>query len=102
MKRLLVLNTELSGINKYLFKELEKYGWKMTFVEVPFPLVVKLMVIIISFKFSFQKWKECFYGRLWKYYKSPFCFKLRSRKCEKILERFDGKFDAIFPANSPK
>lgn len=99
-KRLLVLNTEVSGMNKHLFSELESQGWVLTVINVPFPKRLRWLAYLISFRFDMTAWKKKFNYHLEKLYKSSWCFRWRTRWCKKHLKSLLGDHDCIFQVSS--
>jgi glycosyltransferase involved in cell wall biosynthesis len=94
-KRMFVLNTEVSGMNKFLFKELRRHGWQLQIYDVPFPTVLKWVAKLISFSLSISRWKKSYDYHLNKLYKSSWCFRWRTKNCEKILKKEKGNFDIV-------
>ncbi|MEW5894162.1 MAG: glycosyltransferase family 4 protein [Candidatus Omnitrophota bacterium] len=94
-KRLLVLNVEVSGINKYLMGQLEKRGWRLLVVNVPFPRIIRYLALFLTFRLPLIEWKKAFQIKQDRLYKTPWCFRWRSRQCEKILKEYQGRFDLI-------
>ncbi len=95
-KQILVLNSELSGINKYLFSHLENIGWKLTVVNVPYPKIGRWWALITTFHPNISHWKRKFATRLDSVYKTPWVFQQRSKFCSKTIEKLGNKFNLIF------
>ena len=95
-KRMLVLNVEVSGMNKYLFSELEKKGWELTVVDIPFPKVCRWWGLVSTFRPDISQWKKKFDGKMGKLHKTPWTFRQRTKYCQKIIKRRGGQFDLIF------
>ena len=94
-KRILILNTEVSGMNKYLFAELNKHGWELNIANVPFPKRLRYYAAIKGFRFLKREWRKQFYSHLGRLYKSSWCFQWRSQWCENQVINNIGKFDVI-------
>lgn len=95
-KHILVLNVEVSGMNKYLFCHLEKRGWDLTIINVPFPRVLKFWALISTFRLSISQWKKRFSEKLGKLYKTSWAFKKRSEFCTKKIRQCNGKLNLVF------
>lgn len=95
-KRMLVLNVEVSGMNKFLFSHLKKRGWELSVIDVPFPRALKWIALASTFRPSMAEWKKKFSERLGKLYKSPWTFIQRTKFCEKKIRDANGSFDLIF------
>ena len=63
---ILVLNTELSGVNNFLFSQLEKRGWKLTIVDIPYPKICLLPTLFTSFTPNIFQWKQRFINKIGK------------------------------------
>ena len=94
-KKILILNIEVSGMNKYLFAELRRRGWELIICDVPLPRRLRWWAKLRSFRLPVSDWKMAFDYHLNKLYKSSWCFRWRTRQCEKILKRHTGKFDLV-------
>lgn len=94
-KRLLVLNTEVSGMNKYLFEGLRKRGWQLHVHNVPYPRRFHWLAALKSFHPSVSEWRKRFDWHLWRLYKSSGCFMTRSRWCQKVLEKEKSMVDVV-------
>jgi glycosyltransferase involved in cell wall biosynthesis len=94
-KRILILNINVSGMNKYLFSQLKKYGWELDIHEVPLPKRLRIWAKIISFSFNIGQWKTNFDYHLNKLYKSSWCFKWRTKWCENLLMKKEGEYDLV-------
>ncbi|MFC1699965.1 glycosyltransferase family 4 protein [Candidatus Omnitrophota bacterium] len=95
-KRMLVLNVEVSGMNKYLLSQLQKRGWSLTVVNVPYPGRYRWMALISTFSPNISQWKKRFDQKLNKYHKSSAAFLQRTKFCQKKIKELDGQFDLIF------
>ena len=95
-KRILVLNVEISGVNKYLFLELKKRGWDLTIIDVPIPRICILLSFLYSFRPDIFAWERNFKEKIGKFVKLPWTFIQRTRFCQKKIKKFNGKFDIIF------
>lgn len=94
--RILILNLEISGVNKYLFSLLEKKGWKLTIIDVPVPKICILLALIFSFTPDIHKWKRKFKQAIGKFAKTPWAFIQRTKFCEKKIKEMSEEFDIIF------
>lgn len=94
-KRILILNTEVSGMNKYLFTQLRKRGWELTVYDVPLPKRLRYWAMLKTFCLPLGLWKKRFNYHLDKMYKSSWCFKWRSKWCEKKIKESRGQFDVV-------
>lgn len=94
-KNILVLNVEVSGMNKYLFSQLRKRGWNLTIVDVPFPKIAKCWALISTFQPNVPKWKKRYSERLEKLYKTPWVFQQRSKFCQRKIAKLNGNIDSI-------
>lgn len=99
-KKMLVFNTDISGMNKYLFDGLKSRGWVLDILDVPYPKRFYWMAAVKSFHPSLKQWKQRFDRCLWRLYKSSQCFKDRSKWCERRLVARHGTFDAILNISS--
>ena len=93
--RILVLNVEVSGMNKYLFSQLRKRGWQLKIFNVPFPKRYRYLSLALSFHFDIRRWKKRFDERLSKFYKNPRVFKIRTKFSQAVLKK-EKKVDLIF------
>lgn len=94
-KRALILNIEVSGMNKYLFAQLRERGWDLIICDVPLPKRLRYWAMFISFRLPVADWKKAFDCHLNKLYKSSWCFKWRTRQCEKILQKYHGQYSLV-------
>lgn len=94
-KKVLILNIEVSGMNKYLFAQLRQHGWQLIICDVPLPKLLRYLAMITTFKIPISTWKRDFNIKLNKLYKSPWCFRWRTKQCEKILRKYQGQFDLV-------
>ena len=96
MKRMLVLNVELSGINRYLFRELVKKGWDYEVIEMGIPERYRYWAIATTFRPDMNSWRQDFRLKLGKIVKSARAFKWRSRLCEERIRRAKNQLNIIF------
>lgn len=94
--RILVLNVEVSGMNKYLLTQLRKRGWNLSVIDIPFPKIYKFIALISTFRPNISEWKKKFDEKLGKLHKTAASFVNRSKYCRKALKKFDGKYDIVF------
>lgn len=94
--RILVLNSELSGVNSFIFSQLEKRGWDISSVTVPFPRIGLIQAIYSSFTPNIFQWKYRCTKKIGKINKYPWTFNLKTRSCNKILKQRRGMYDLIF------
>ncbi len=94
-REILILNTEVSGMNKYLFAQLREHGWQLDICDVPFPRRLRWWAYVVSFSPRLTQWKTRFHYHLDKLYKSSWCFRWRSQWCEKTVKRRQGSFDLV-------
>lgn len=93
--RLLIFNVDFSGIDKFIFKYLEKAGWKLTIYNLPKYYKIKIWAIISTFSPNINKWiskAEHKYNQL---HKTPEIFIKRTKWCEKIIKNETNDFKAI-------
>lgn len=95
-KHILILNQGLSGVNKHIFSELKKRGWELIFVDVPFPKKYLFQALVFSFTPNVFQWKERAKIKLSQIHKSYPAFINRTKFCQKIIKKLEGKFDVIF------
>jgi glycosyltransferase involved in cell wall biosynthesis len=96
--RILVLNVDVSGMNKYLFAQLKRKGWGLDIIDVPFSKMYRWRALISTFRpnISHSQWKKRFEQRLGQLYKMPESFLRRSSYCQKKIEGLNGEVDIIF------
>jgi len=87
IKRLLVLNTPVSGMNRFLFAALREKGWQLEICDIPLPRLAVLWAYISTFKFNLRHWKDAKNAKLGSYLKNPRIFWQRSRFCARLLRR---------------
>lgn len=99
-KRLLMLSTELSGINKFLFTALKNLGWELVIEDIPMPKSCRWAAIVASFHPHMKTWKRRFEISYMKVCKMEWAFRLRSQYAGKIIEKYQGQYDFIFQISS--
>jgi glycosyltransferase involved in cell wall biosynthesis len=90
-----MLNVGLSGINRYLFSELKKREWEFHVIDVPFPQAARLKAMVSTFRPDMTAWKKRFDQEISGLYKSCDVFLQRTRFCEKMIRKLEGRFDVI-------
>jgi glycosyltransferase involved in cell wall biosynthesis len=93
--KILILNTELSGINKFVFKELEKKGYELFVEKIPLPKILKWIAMLQTFCFDYRKWRQKFDYKINKLHKSSWCFTWRTKYCNKLLNRYKDRVDLV-------
>ena len=99
-KRLLIISTEVSGMNKYLFGALADLGWEIIIEDIPVPFLCRWMAIIISFDIDMRSWKKRFEINYMKVCKMEWVFKERTKYAQKAIQKNSGKFNLIFQISS--
>lgn len=99
-KCLLIISTEVSGMNKYLFKALENLGWEIIIEDIPIPILCRWLAILLSFNINMQKWKKKFEINSVKVCKMKWVFRERTNYAQKAIQKHDKKFDLIFQISS--
>jgi hypothetical protein len=99
-KRLLIMSTELSGINKFLFKALENLGWELIVEDIPIPSLCRWLSILISFNINMRQWKKQTEINYIKVCKMAWVFKERTKYAQKAIKKYSGKYDMIFQISS--
>ena len=99
-KRLLIISTEVSGMNKYLFGALENLGWEIMIEDVPDPWLCRWFALFLSFNINMRQWKQGFEVNSIKVSKMGWVFKQRSRYAQKMIQKHSGNFDLIFQISS--
>jgi glycosyltransferase involved in cell wall biosynthesis len=94
--KILVFNLEISGVNKYLFSQLEQKGWKLLIIDVPVPKICIILALIFSFRPDILQWERKFKQNIGKFAKLPWAFKARTKFCQRKIMKMNGKFDIIF------
>lgn len=94
--RILALYSDTSGIDRYLFPNLERCGWQIKQVNVTYPRIYKYFHLAITFHPDIKKWRERFVNKTVYFLKSPDGFKKRTEFCQKQIEDTNGSFDIIF------
>lgn len=94
-KRLLVLNMEVSGMNKYLFAQLRKRGWELNVIDVPYPKRCRYWAMASTFNPVIKKWKKDFDRKINKLHKTSWVFRKRSQFCVQKIKESLGQFDEI-------
>lgn len=95
MKKILILNVDVSGMNRFLFAELEKRGCELFIETIPLPRRLRWWALITTFSLNIRRWKQRFDHKLFKLYKSSWCFKWRTRYCERLIKRYAGRIDLV-------
>lgn len=93
--KILILNVEMSGMNKFVFKELEKRGHELFIENIPLPRILKWIAILQTFCFDYRKWRRKFDYKINKLYKSSWCFKWRTKYCHQLLSRYKDRVDLV-------
>lgn len=94
-RRLLVLNMEVSGMNKYLLSGLRSKGWSLIAVEIPYPKICRWLAMAIAFNPNISLWKKQFEVTLGKLYKTPWVFKWRTSFCDSVTKKHKEEFDVM-------
>ena len=94
------MNSDASGMNRYLFSHLQKRGWRLDIANIPFPRSLRCLSLVLSFRPNMQQWKKKFAKTSICYYKSPLSFIKRTRHCQSILSKRNGKKEIIFQVSS--
>lgn len=94
-KKILVLNIEVSGMNKYLFAQLRRYGWELDIHDIPLPKRLRYWALFISFFPVKSLWKKRFDYHRNKLIKSSWCFKWRTKWCERLLKEKESQYDLV-------
>jgi glycosyltransferase involved in cell wall biosynthesis len=96
MRSLLILNQDISGMNKYLFRHL-RHDWHLIIEEIGYPPIGLWLARAKSFSFSLKKWKERFVqDALPVYLTSSSVFRQRSRISLNKARRHMANCDVIF------
>ncbi len=93
--RILLLNVELSGINKYLISQLEERGWEIISVDIPYPKILRWWSLLATFNLDIRLWKKDFSNRLEKLHKTAWTFVRRTKYCQRIIKRNRHSADVI-------
>jgi len=99
-KRLLIINTEVSGMNKYLFKALNDSGWEIIIEDIPVPFLCRWLAMFLSFDIDLKRWKKRFEIFYLKVYKMEWMFKKRTEYAQEAIQKHMGNFDLIFQVSS--
>ena len=99
-KRLLIISTEVSGMNKYLFGALADLGWEIIIEDIPNPFLCRWLAIFLSFDINMQRWKKRFEIYYMKVCKMEWVFKERTKYAQRAIQKHAGKFDLIFQISS--
>ncbi len=94
-KKILILNTNVSGMNNALFAELRKLGWELIIENIPNPKTIRWWALLKTFYPRLNVWKRRFDYHHNKLLKSPLAFKLRSAYCTRMVKKHKGKYDII-------
>jgi glycosyltransferase involved in cell wall biosynthesis len=92
--RILVLNQSVSGMNRFLFGELEK-DFALLVEDVPMPKLARYLRILVTFHPDRKHWRKRLYASLNRYYMSDRCFRRRSAYADDIVAARAGQFDAV-------
>jgi hypothetical protein len=89
--RLLVLNVEVSGMNRYLYAALAR-DWDLSLFDVPRSALRDLWGKVVSFRPTLNAWRD----NLDRYYeradKSAPMFRWRTKQCDRELRHRDGSY----------
>ena len=83
-QNLLVLSEEVSGMNRFLFRELGK-EFDLSVVDVPRTDPRRLLRAALSFHPSRPRWRKRFTDAQMQYWVSPECFEHRTALARKAL-----------------
>jgi glycosyltransferase involved in cell wall biosynthesis len=95
-QKLIILNQYLSGVNKYIFNQLNRRGWNIDVVNVPFPPQNILKALILEFNLNIFQWRQNAIDHFLQSCSTSETFVKRTIFCQKNLEKLHGKFDLIF------
>ena len=93
-RRILVLNQNVSGMNRFLFGELEK-EFTLLVEDVPQPKLARYVRIPATFHPDRRRWRARLYDSLNRYYMSDQCFRRRSVYADRIVAARAGHFEAV-------
>jgi len=89
--RILALYSDTSGIDRYIFPNLEKRGWQIKQVNVTYPQFNKCFHLARTFHPDIKKWGERFVNETAYFLKSPEGFRKRTEFCEKLQRETHSK-----------
>ncbi len=90
------MNQDVSGMNPFLFRQLEK-EWHVIVEDVPLPkLPPRYIRMMTTFHPRVEEWKSRLNDSVAKYYISERCFKKRSRYARALVAKHKGDFDVAF------
>lgn len=92
---ILVLNQDVSGMNRYLIGEMEK-NWDVTVEDVPYPTLPRYIRMARTIHPRGIAWKKRFDAAIIRYHTSPDSFQKRSEYAQHIVARYESKFDIAF------
>lgn len=97
---MLVLYSDTSGIDKYLFPALNNRGWDIDVIPVTYPRYQKYWQLLSTFTPNIKRWKAKFDKKRTFYLKSPSGFIQRTKLCQKQIKKRGNNFDIIFQVSS--
>lgn len=95
-RKILALYSDTSGIDRYLFPNLEKRGWRIKQINIGYPHLYRYLHLATAFSPNIRKWKERFVNKTTYFLKSPEGFKKRTEFSQKKIKNNNGSFDIIF------
>jgi glycosyltransferase involved in cell wall biosynthesis len=95
-KKILILNQNLSGVNKYIFHQLREKNWDLTIFDVPISKKFILKALISSFNLNIYRWKQNSINNFLRMSQTADNFIHRTRYCQKKINKLDQKYDLIF------
>jgi len=93
--RILVLNSDLSGLNKYLIQHLSRKGWDCISVDIPDYKIYKGLALILSFSPNIRVWRNRASAYLDRLHKTSNAFLKKTEFCQEKVEKLKNKIDII-------
>jgi starch synthase len=90
----LVLNQDVSGMNRFLFREIEK-EWDLIIRDIPQPAVPRYVRMAQTFHPNIQSWKQRLGASMGRYYLSAACFRARSSYARKSARQHADEADIV-------
>ena len=90
----LVFNYNVSGMNRFLFREL-KTEWNLIVEDIPHPVLPRYVLAALSFHPRKATWKKRYGLALTRYHTSAPCFRTRSRYARRVAANH-AEFDIAF------
>ena len=93
--KLLVFNSDLSGLNKFLIEHLKQKGWKVIIENLPDIKILKPLALMSSIQLNPREWRKRASEKLDRLNKTELIFNLKTNYCDNVLKKYRNSVDII-------